>query len=199
MNDIMTIRGNVGGDPVRNTIAGGATVLNFRVATSQGYRDKRTGQWVETGTNWYSVSAFRQLADNAKVSLRSGDAVIVTGKLKMREWDSNGRHGVSADITADTIGHDLTRGTSNFMRTPRAAAAPTPSAGAEASDARANEHGHDPMSQESPPTDAGEDFSDDSEAWTPPGGLHLLDAETGEVIGRDDEHDEADEGAYADA
>ncbi|WP_309128469.1 single-stranded DNA-binding protein [Microbacterium sp.] len=122
MNDTVTIRGNVGGDPVKSTTPGGVSVVHFRVASSSGYWDRRTGSWVEGGTNWYAVSAFRQLADHAKASLRSGDAVIVTGTLKLREWESNGKRGFSADLDADSIGHDLRWGTSAFVRVPRPSA-----------------------------------------------------------------------------
>ncbi|SJN24083.1 Single-stranded DNA-binding protein [Microbacterium esteraromaticum] len=122
-NDTVTIRGNVGTDPVKSSTPGGMPVVNFRVGSSTGYWDRRTDNWVETGTNWYAVSAFRVLADHAKASLRRGDAVIITGTVKLREWESNGRKGFSADLVADAIGHDLSRGTSAFVRTPRPNAA----------------------------------------------------------------------------
>lgn len=127
MNDTVTIRGRVGGDPNRGT-AGGVPVLNFRVASPQGWYDAKTQTFIETGTNWYNVSAFRRLAEHAKVSLRSGDAVIVTGRLKLREWESGGKKGMSADIEADAIGHDLRWGTAAFAKAPTAGsptAAPT--------------------------------------------------------------------------
>ncbi|MDQ0645647.1 single-stranded DNA-binding protein [Microbacterium murale] len=71
------------------------------------------------GTNWYNVSAFRQLADHAKSSLHQGDAVIVTGKLKLREWENAERKGMSADIEAEAIGHDLRWGASAFVKASR--------------------------------------------------------------------------------
>lgn len=184
MNDTVTIQGNVGGDPVRNTTPGGAPVLNFRVASAQGYRDRRTGNWIETGTNWYSVSAFHHLAETAKVSLRSGDAVIVTGRLKLREWQSNGRQGFSADIVADSIGHDLARGTSVFARTPRpAATAPIP----------------EPASrQDDDPAEAPADDERDDDVWAE-AGLHSVDSRTGEVVVPGAEHEPQDEDDYADA
>ncbi|WP_309064388.1 single-stranded DNA-binding protein [Microbacterium sp.] len=120
MHDTVTIHGNLGGEPVKNTTTAGASVVNFRVACSSGYWDRRTGSWVDTGTSWYDVAAFRQLADHAKASLHSGDPVIITGSLRLKEWESNGRRGMSAEITAESIGHDLRRGTSAFVRTPRA-------------------------------------------------------------------------------
>ena len=182
VNDIVTIRGNVGTDPVRNTTNGGDSVLNFRVASSSGYWDKRAGAYVETGTNWYAVTAFRRLADNAKASLRSGDAVIVTGELQLKEWQNNGRSGFSADIVAESIGHDLARGTSNFMRTPRPSSAPAAAA---------------PTTHEAAPA-APHDSEAPGEAevadWTA-AGLHVI-AGTGEIA---EDGEEVEQDAYADA
>ncbi len=180
MNDIVTIRGNVGNDPVRATLPSGDSVLNFRVATSHGYRDRRTGTWVETGTNWFAVSAFRRLADNAKASLRSGDAVIITGRLQLKEWHNNGRSGFSADIVADAIGHDLDRGTSNFLRTPRPTSANAPAG--PAADAPDTDEADQPVGAS---TGSGEDWS--------ASGLYNVDGTTGEV------QEKQEEDAYANA
>jgi len=125
MNDTVTILGRVGGDPNRSQTTTGVPVVNFRVASPQRRFDQKTQAWIETGTNWYNVSAFRQLAEHVKASLRSGDGVIVTGRLKLREWESGGKKGLSADIDADAIGHDLRWGASAFVKA-RSAAAPTP-------------------------------------------------------------------------
>lgn len=122
MNDTVTILGRVGADPNRNQTPGGVPVVNFRVASPQRRYDSKTKTWVETNTNWYNVSAFRQLAEHAKASLHSGDAVIVTGKLKLREWESGGKKGLSADIDADAIGHDLRWGASAFVKAVRPSA-----------------------------------------------------------------------------
>ena len=190
MNDNVTIRGNVGNDPVRHILPSGDSVLNFRVASSHGYRDRRTGAWVETGTNWVAVSAFHRLADNAKASLRSGDAVIITGRLQLKEWQNNGRSGFSADVVADTISHDLDRGISNFMRTPRANAA------AQASEPAASV----PESAEAPESaGAAEQDADAMDAWAQ-AGLHRIDPVTGEIsMGEDQVDIDAEEDEYADA
>lgn len=116
MNDTVTILGRVGGDPNRSETTTGVPVVNFRVASPQRRFDQKTQTWIETGTNWYNVSAFRQLAEHAKSSLHSGDGVIVTGRLKLREWESGGRKGLSADIDADAIGHDLRWGASAYVK-----------------------------------------------------------------------------------
>lgn len=116
MNDTVTILGRVAGDPTRNQTTTGTPVINFRVASPQRRYDQRSQTWIDTGTNWYNVSAFRQLAEHAKASLHSGDGVIVTGRLRIREWESNGRRGTSADIDADAIGHDLRWGASAYVK-----------------------------------------------------------------------------------
>src|SRR5690606_3925995 len=114
MSDTVTIVGKVGNEPTRSQTPGGVPVVNFRLASGQRRYDARSGQWVDQGTNWYSVAAFRQLAEHAKVSLRKGDSVIVTGRLKLREWEYNDRKYSSVDIEAESIGHDLRWGTSAF-------------------------------------------------------------------------------------
>lgn len=119
MSDTLTIVGNVATDPVQSHTAGGIPVTNFRLATTHRRFDDATQAWVDAGTNWYSVAAFRQLGEHAKASLRSGDSVIVSGRLKIRNWEANGKHGTSADIDADAIGHDLRWGTTAYRRTPR--------------------------------------------------------------------------------
>lgn len=121
MTDTLTIIGNVATDPVLGRTPSGIPVTNFRVASSQRRFDNSTQQWIETSTNWYSIAAFRQLAEHAKASLRSGDSVIVTGRLKIRNWEANGKHGTSVDIDADTIGHDLRWGTAAYARAARSA------------------------------------------------------------------------------
>ncbi|MEV7633384.1 single-stranded DNA-binding protein [Microbacterium sp. NPDC089318] len=135
-NDVLTIAGNIGNDPISNETRAGKAVINFRVATSSGYFDQRTGAWVEGGTNWYAVSAFGRLAEHARASLHRGDPVIVVGRLRQKEWEANGKKGIDVELTADAIGHDLRRGTSAFVRRPRSeqATAPTPSDGAPLSD-----------------------------------------------------------------
>ncbi|WP_082914322.1 single-stranded DNA-binding protein [Microbacterium sp. H83] len=122
MYDIITIVGNVATDPTQGRTANGVAVTNFRVASTHRRFDESTQTWVDVVTNWYSVAAFRQLGENAKASIRAGDSVIVTGKVKIRAWENNGRQGTSVDIDADAIGHDLRWGTTAYRRNSRSAA-----------------------------------------------------------------------------
>lgn len=116
MHDTVTIIGNVATDPTLGRTASGIPVTNFRLASTHRRFDESTQTWIDVNTNWYSVAAFRQLGEHAKASLRTGDSVIVVGRVKIRSWESNGRQGTSVDIDADAIGHDLRRGTSVYRR-----------------------------------------------------------------------------------
>lgn len=161
MNDTVTILGRVGGDPNRSQTPGGVPVVNFRVASPQSRYDAKTQSWIETGTNWYNVSAFRQLAEHAKASLRTGDGVIITGKLRLREWESGGKKGMSADIDADTIGHDLRWGASAFAKARPVGAAIVSPAEDRVTDAA-------PLPEEAPdevPADAENDSFDAEAEW----------------------------------
>ncbi|ALX66916.1 single-stranded DNA-binding protein [Microbacterium sp. XT11] len=123
MSENLTILGRVATDPVQGQTASGVPVTNFRLASTHRRFDAASQTWVDAGTNWYSVAAFRQLGEHVKASLRTGDSVIVTGRLKIRTWEAGGKHGTSVDIDADAVGHDLRWGTSAFLSASRATAA----------------------------------------------------------------------------
>lgn len=116
MSDNITIVGNLAAEPERRRTPNGTPVTTFRVASSQRHYDKEKDGWVDTGTNWYQVSAFRSLADHAAASLHKGDRVIVTGRLKLREWETQKGKGLSVEIDADGVGHDLLWGTTRYTR-----------------------------------------------------------------------------------
>jgi single-strand DNA-binding protein len=113
----MTLVGNLVED-VSCRDVGGSMVASFRLACSNGYRDRRNDRWVET-TTYLRVSAWRQLAENAAASLTKGQPVVVVGRPRQREYESDGRRITVVDVEADYIGHDLTRGVSAFRRNPR--------------------------------------------------------------------------------
>ena len=131
MSDTITIVGTVGTDPERKT-PNGLPITSFRVASPQRRFDRATGAWIDTGTNWYTVSAYRKLAEHAFESIRKKDRVILTGRLHVRQWDTGERKGTTIEIDVDAIGHDLLFGTSVFTRDDRvsAVAASQPAEGA---------------------------------------------------------------------
>lgn len=117
MSDTITLRGYVATDVRSTTADSGLAIAGFRMCTTDRRYDRDTGAWVDGQTNWYSVSLFRQLATNAAFSLHKGDRVIVTGRLKVRQWATDdGRSGTSVDIDAESVGHDLMWGTANYRR-----------------------------------------------------------------------------------
>lgn len=66
--------------------------------------------------NWYTVSSYRQLALNIVASVHKGDRVLVTGRLRIREWGDGEKRGLNIDLDADALGHDLSWGKSAFTR-----------------------------------------------------------------------------------
>lgn len=123
MSETITVSGIVATPPELRSSSAGVPIASFRLAAGQRRYDRATNTWVDNGTNWYRVSAFRALAENGIASLRKGDRVLVSGKLKVRDWDNGVKSGTDVDIEADAIGHDLRWGTSRFAR-PEAPASP---------------------------------------------------------------------------
>jgi single-strand DNA-binding protein len=117
MTDIITVRGIVGTEIKAGTTKGGTACADFRLASKERRFDRETQEWVDGQTNWYTVQCYRKLAENIGSSLRKGQHIIVTGKLRLRQWTSDdGRQGTACEIDADSLGHDLFWGTANFVR-----------------------------------------------------------------------------------
>lgn len=116
MADQITVVGVVATDPRVITTRDGLGITSFRLAATHRYFDRAAGKWAEGGTNWYTVSAFRNLAFNANASLRKGEHVVVHGRLKQRPWQAGDKSGVAIEIEADAIGHDLSWGMTQLQR-----------------------------------------------------------------------------------
>lgn len=116
MSDTITITGLIATTPRHVVTSEGLPITSFRLASSQRRFDKATSTWVDASTNWYTVTAFRQLAINAVPSLSKGDRVVVSGRLRVRDWQTDDRTGTNVEIEAETLGHDLFWGTSVFTR-----------------------------------------------------------------------------------
>jgi single-strand DNA-binding protein len=116
LSDTITLTGIVGTEPRAVTTSEGLAITSFRLASTQRKFDKGQEKWVDGETNWYSITTFRQLATNAAVSVKKGERVLVTGKLRIREWENAGKTGTNIEIDADALGHDLSWGTAAFSR-----------------------------------------------------------------------------------
>lgn len=117
MKSTTTIAGTVGADPRTGTFDDGRAYAMMRVAVNHDYFDRETGEFKDTGTSWFDVKAYGALAVNTGMSVKKGDSVVVSGRLRMREWESGGRSGMSPEIQADSIGLNLRFGTGSFRRT----------------------------------------------------------------------------------
>lgn len=116
MADIITVRGFVAGDVRPGITNGGVNTANFRLGSTDRHYDRATQQWVDGDTNWFTVQAYRQLAGNIAGSVKKGQRVVVMGRLKLRQWERDGRVYNVAQIDAESIGHDLSWGTANYQR-----------------------------------------------------------------------------------
>ena len=117
MSDQVTVAGLVATTPRHLVTQDGLPITSFRLASSHRKFDRNQNKWIDGETNWFTVTTFRQLAINSAGSVAKGDRVIVTGKLRVRDWDNGERAGTSVEIEADVLGHDMTWGSSVFTRT----------------------------------------------------------------------------------
>lgn len=125
MSDTITLTGIVATPPKHIVTSEQLQITSFRLASTQRKFDRTEQKWVDADTNWYTVTAFRSLAANAIGSILKGQRVIVTGRLRIRDWATDEKTGTTIEVDADSLGHDLTFGTSVFTRTPAAAAPDT--------------------------------------------------------------------------
>ena len=111
----VTLRGWLGAD-VRYRQAGDSPVAEFRLGVTPRYFDRQRSDWVDGTTQWYTVKAWRQLADNCRDSLRRADPVVVHGRLSQASWVKDGVERTDLEVTAVSVGHDLALGTTQFRR-----------------------------------------------------------------------------------
>ena len=95
MSEVITVAGLVATTPRHLVTQDGLPITSFRMAASHRRFDRTANKWVDGETNWFTVTAFRQLAINAAGSISKGERVLVTGKLRVRDWDNGERAGTS--------------------------------------------------------------------------------------------------------
>lgn len=111
---LVTLHGWVGND-VTHRVVNDVSVVNMRVASTP--RVRRGGEWRDGQTTWFTVTAWRALADHVSSSVKKGDAVIVHGRLRSESWErEDGQVATTLAVEAQLVGHDLTRGTSVFWK-----------------------------------------------------------------------------------
>ena len=137
MTDIITVTGLVATNPRHITTNEGLAITSFRLASNQRRFDRGQNAWVDGDTNWYTVTAFRQLGVHVASSIEKGQRVIVAGRVRIRDWESGEKSGTSIEIDAESIGHDLTWGRATFTRS--VIAAKSDDSGSEGSSAPSND------------------------------------------------------------
>ena len=101
--------GNLGRDPETKSFQNGGKVVNLRIATSESWKDKNSGEKKES-TEWHSVAIFNEgLANVAERYLRKGSKVYIEGALKTRKWqDASGNDRYSTEIVLQGFNSVLT-------------------------------------------------------------------------------------------
>jgi len=95
--------GNLGKDPETRYMPSGSAVTNLRIATTEAWKDKQSGEAQER-TEWHSVAMFGRLAEIAAEYLRKGSQIYVEGKLRTRKWqDKEGKDRYTTEIVADEM------------------------------------------------------------------------------------------------
>lgn len=113
----ITLVGNLTGDPELKFTPSGAAVANFTVASTPRTFDRQTNEWKDGEALFIRCDAWRQLAENVASSLQKGQRVIVTGALKVRNYErQDGSKGTSVEMTVDEIGPSLRFATASVTR-----------------------------------------------------------------------------------
>ena len=95
--------GNLGQDPQSRAMPSGKAVVNLRIATTDQWRDKQTGENREN-TEWHNVVMFDRLAEIAAEYLRKGSQVYVEGRLRTRKWtDKEGQDRYTTEVIANDM------------------------------------------------------------------------------------------------
>src|SRR5258708_16859214 len=95
------IVGNPGADPETRAMPSGTTVANLRIATTESWKDKQSGEQQER-TEWHRVALFGRLGEIAAEYLRKGSHVYIEGSLRTRKWqDKSGTARYSTHVAGD--------------------------------------------------------------------------------------------------
>jgi single-strand DNA-binding protein len=102
INKVILI-GNLGADPETRAMPSGMTVANIRVATSESWKDKQSGENKER-TEWHNVAMFGRLGEIAGEYLKKGSKVYIEGSLRTRKWqDKQGQDRYTTEIIANEM------------------------------------------------------------------------------------------------
>lgn len=134
MANAVTVSGNLTREPeIRYTRDGQATAV-LGIAVNRRWQDRQTQQWEES-TSFFEVVCWRDLAENATLSLAKGMRVVVSGRLEQRSWETDdGERRSRVEIVADEIGPSLRFSTADVHRSERRPPADDADSGADVGD-----------------------------------------------------------------
>lgn len=102
INKVILI-GHLGADPETRAMPSGMTVANLRLATTESWKDKQSGENQER-TEWHNVALFGRLGEIAAEYLRKGSQVYIEGRLRTRKWqDKEGRDRYTTEIVGSEM------------------------------------------------------------------------------------------------
>lgn len=111
--------GNLTDDPELRFTPQGAAVANFRIAVNHRFKDQQ-GNWQDGETSYFRINCWRQLAENVAESLTRGSRVLISGRLKMRSWETQeGEKRSVVEVEADEVGPSLRWATAKVEKTSR--------------------------------------------------------------------------------
>lgn len=117
---IITVVGNLTDDPELKFTPSGAAVANFTVASTARTFDKQTNEWKDGDALFLRCAAWRQLAENVAESLQKGQRVVVTGALRVRQFErQDGSKGTSVEMNVDEVGPSLRYATAKVTKANR--------------------------------------------------------------------------------
>jgi single-strand DNA-binding protein len=122
--------GNLGADPDTRYMPSGKAVTNIRLATSESWKDRQTGDMQER-TEWHSIVMYDKLGEIAAEYLRKGSQVYIEGKIRTRKWqDKEGKDRYTTEVIADQMQMLGSRGggggAASEPREPRSSSRPAP-------------------------------------------------------------------------
>jgi single-strand DNA-binding protein len=123
MNETMvTLVGHVATEPALRITTGGARVTSFRLASTERRFDKGVNDWRDAYTTFFTVTTWRNMAENVASSVQKGQPVVVHGRLRDSSYEAkDGQWRTVLEVEAFALGHDLSRGVSTFTKSSAAA------------------------------------------------------------------------------
>jgi single-strand DNA-binding protein len=117
---VITVIGNITGDPELRFTPSGAAVANFTVASTPRQFDRQSNEWKDGETLFMRCSVWRDAAENVAESLQRGTRVIVSGRLKSRSYETKeGEKRTVIEMDVDEVGPSLRYATAKVNRTQR--------------------------------------------------------------------------------